>query len=283
MYEIESHNNDDHENDGSLGHYEWPEQENAQFEKQALSEPTFDFYESVNFFTPKQAIGEYVESQGFHVPLIHNQAEWEDAFDNNQAMLRSELPQDYKGLSGLYSSLPISKKFFESLSPYDETQPEFREKLNNLLFDGLRNSEIAPTDYMSTFVWPNERESLMHAMYRLGISGIEHLYAPEASRWRYTPGANLTVFKDTAIEDRYHVKSFSNKDSYVMGWRFDGVSDNDKISFDRGDLSVPVRQMVDFYEQIRALPRFDVSHYRGVGTLNMSNRFSQQVIECNQL
>ena len=56
---------------------------------------------------PKFGIGRYVQDCGFDVPLIKNWADWQKALEEKSAMIRSELAQDYAGLSGLLNSRRI--------------------------------------------------------------------------------------------------------------------------------------------------------------------------------
>src|ERR1041385_3469411 len=82
--------------------------EKAEADRLAATDETYDFYEALPPQQPKFEIGQYVADQGIRVPMISDQADWEKAFDEGTAMLRSEMPQDYKGLSGLLSSERLS-------------------------------------------------------------------------------------------------------------------------------------------------------------------------------
>src|SRR4051812_45523402 len=73
-----------------------------------LDTPDLDYYDHHPPDQPKFEVGGYVRdelsSEGIDVPLIDSQSEWEEAIDDGTAMLRSDHPQDYAGLSGLLNS-----------------------------------------------------------------------------------------------------------------------------------------------------------------------------------
>lgn len=50
--------------------------------------------------------------------LISSRNEWEDAFDNDVAMIRSEHPDDYAGMSGIMSSKVLDE--YNRLRPTDD-------------------------------------------------------------------------------------------------------------------------------------------------------------------
>ena len=93
--------------------------------EQALADPHYDFFSHhMPSHRPKHDIGRYVASHGIPVPLIDSMEQWQRAFLSGKAMLRSELPQDYSGLSGLLYS---HKFILHETYPKDEHgNEEFR-------------------------------------------------------------------------------------------------------------------------------------------------------------
>jgi len=125
------------DNDDYLG------REKIEADQRALSEPSFDYFDAFPPKQPKFEIGQYVADQGFRVPLITDQSDWEKAFDDGTAMLRSEMPQDYNGLSGL---LPSERLANAELARHTQG---FNHELGSLVLRGLRSGDLNPTEYMT--------------------------------------------------------------------------------------------------------------------------------------
>lgn len=217
-------------------------------------DPERDYFSEARPLKPKRAVGEYVAAHGFSVPLIHDHAEWTTAVDANQAMIRSERRQDYEGFSGLLASQIIGPD--ARLSPLlFSSSADFNEALGGLLVTGLRSGQLSAADYMRHFVWPIYEENLSQQLSELRIGNIDFGYA-DVSLWRYVEGTNIRVFRDPTVEGRYHF-GITPDEGYVLGYQFDQV-DHDKI-IDQESSSQPiqVRQVIDYYEAIRTLPRFD--------------------------
>jgi hypothetical protein len=225
-------------------------------EDQAISNPRLDYFDGLHMRQPKAEIGAYVASQGFSVPLIGCQDGWEKAWDAGQAMVRSELPQDYKGYSGLLSS----KVFDDIHNPLgwenigikgDVT----REIVLDGLAYGLRNGEIDLAQFMTSTAWATAGKYMSEDWGSYGV-GSPPIQLPEVSRWRYVPGDNFKVFRDPAVDGRYYLGN-----GEMHAWRLDGEEINQPTSTNtyyanQGREFTPA-QLIEYYEAVRALPRFN--------------------------
>jgi hypothetical protein len=233
----------------------------AIFER-ARVEPAFDVFsdpDGLRLEQPKREIGKLVAEQGFRVPVIEDQATWEQAFDDGTAMLRSEMPQDYDGLSGLLNSERLIH------SPYSRQGDGFIDDLGSVIMRGLRSGELHPTDYMSTFrgqsSWSEVKASrILDAMY-FGVV-LDDIYNESASHWRYVDGDNIIMFADPNVEGRYHF-GVTPREDQTKNWQQIGG-----YIFEPGEHEIPqtsrkhyqpfvAKPFVEFYEQISALPFFD--------------------------
>jgi len=224
-------------------------------------EPEFDFFEVHRPKQPKAAIGRYVMEQGFNVPLIRSQDEWVKAYDEGNAMLRSELPQDYDGLSGLLSS--------ERIVEPDKDMPddELFEGFSRSTLRKLRNGEIDPTEYMlgrrDYMSWNEQQSYLQESIRRFGGIAIDFSKL-SASRWRYVEGSNITVFADPHIDGRYYFGLLpgptpTGRYQGVGGYMFEKGEYDKPQQFRKHDQPFIVTPIVEFYEQIRTLPQFDTT------------------------
>lgn len=239
--------------------------EKAEADQQSTGDPSFDYYEAYRPKQPKFEIGQYVAEQGFRVPLITNQAEWEKAFDDGTAMFRSEMPQDYDGLSGLLSSERLSYSYAHE---WAKAKGEFVRNLGQVIIKGLRSGELNPSDYMEMFRgqylnWPHiEAEHTKSAAY-FGALDQLNMNNTSVSRWRYIEGTNVSVFADPHVDGRYHfgVLPFYPEDpnhyQCIGGYKFDAGEYDTPQQFRKHDVPFIARPFVEFYEQIRNLSRFD--------------------------
>ncbi len=237
----------------------------AEAEQRSVNELSYDYYEDYPPHQPKFEIGQYVADQGFSVPLINDQAEWERAFDEGKAMLRSEMPQDYDGLSGLLPSEVLANSLMQI---WVESNNEYASQLGKLVLDGLRNGDMPTDAYMNMFrgeyrtwsYWETERTK--SAAY-FGALDQLNIHSISASKWRYIEGTNVSVFADPHIAGRYHfgVLPFdpANPDGYrsIGSYQFDSGEYDTPQQFRKHDVPFVARPFVEYYEQIRSLPRFD--------------------------
>jgi len=239
------------------------ERERIEAENRAAYDSTFDYYSAYRPKQPKLEIGQYVADQGFRVPFIHDQAEWEQVFDDGAAMLRSEMPQDYDGLSGL---LPSERVADAALA---QATQGFGHELGSIVMRGLRNGDLDPTDYMTylsgRYSWSfYEAEHVKSAAYYGALEYLD-MYQQSASRWRAIEGTNVSVFADPHVEGRYYfgVKPYidpsARRYQAIGGYQFDQGEYDTPKQFRKHDTPFVARQFVEFYEQIRQLPRFDAT------------------------
>lgn len=240
--------------------------EQQQWNQRAIAEPNFDYFEAYRPDQPKATIGQYVADEGFSVPLITDQEEWKKAFDNGTAMLRSELPQDYDGLSGLLSS----EKLRDSLPQRWAEVPEgFVHDLGELILRGLRSGELHPSDYMKNFRgpymnWTSEEAELVQTAANFGGLDYLNMHNASASQWHYIEGTNVSVFADPHVEGRYHfgvrpVDPETHRDQAIGGYQFEADEYDTPKQFRKHDQPFVAWPFVEYYEQIRNLPRFDTT------------------------
>jgi hypothetical protein len=235
--------------------------------QKALEDPHFDLFS--NFMPtgrPKHDIGRYALRHGIRVPLIRSQVEWEEAFRNGTAMLRSEMHQDYEGYSGLLETVQI-RQHLDSVYGYRRLFQEsfstdkLGDSLTRVYRKGLRDGTINPTAFMRTFVWPG-LSSL--GMSRADISRLINetsiewsMDSAEVSRWRYVPGINIKVMRDPVIEGKYYIGGHNKYDDWVVDATkpFEElIADND---FGEETYRLPAKKIVSLYERVRTLPYFD--------------------------
>lgn len=221
----------------------------------AESNPEFDFFHEYTPAKPKLAVGEYVASQGFNVPLINSQEEWEQAFDEELAMIRSERYDDYAGMSGIISSKKLTA--YNRLRAAGTNPDNFNNRFWDLVNEGLRSGELRPDDYMNMFVW---REYVVRLQQTTSLARVplSLAYGITTSRWRYVPGTNIRMFRDPNVEQKYYLGVTPDK-GYVLGYQVEGEELQATIEQERADRLIVVTDLVDFYEQIRSLPLFDTT------------------------
>ena len=248
-----------------------------QLRQRAIAEADFDYFNVRNYRPdkPKQTIGEYVAEAGFNVPLIENKAEWIKAFDADLAMIRSELWQDYDGYSGLLFSerLRVSEMVGKGQEPpaWMPLNPSPKDSyflgLDRSVPEGLRKGYLEPAEYMSRYRQQyNWLVALQEIAQQSAACGgpydvIGFLERPQASRWRYIEGTNVTVFADPSVEGRYHFGVIPFHDG-ERGWiepymADDGEYDLPQHSYAVDSYDFVARPYIEAYEAIRCLPLFD--------------------------
>lgn len=229
-------------------------------DERAREEPEFDFFAACRPRQPKITVGGYVRSNGFDVPLIDTREDWEEAFDAGVAMIRSDAEQDYDGFSGLLRSVCVGEQGV-SLGSRAMT-PEFRRDLEGLMRQGLHSTLIHPSEYMRQFVWPDDIRRVLESANSYGVR-VDIEDTPQASLWRFVPGTNLLIFRDPAVEGRYHLRTQHDDWGYVSGWQLDPGDHDKAIQYDRTHTLSP-RPIIDFYDAICGLYRFDTTHAAAV-------------------
>lgn len=248
--------------------------------QQAISNPEFDYFKEAQILEPKLEIGRYVLDQGFKVPLIEDLDDWKQAFDDNQAMIRSELEQDYDGLSGLLSSLRILKDQWSPVSTsnlqtlrnnlnqdFNQDNQPYYDQLKTLVLEGLRSGHLHSLDFMHEYQgYQNWSAQLYHlaelassCSYRLNLD----LFDCSTSLWRYIEGTNVRIFGDPNVEGRYHfgvLPSFEiDNMPAVGGYLVDRDQYDEPQYFRKHSQGFIARPYIELYEQIRHLALFDTT------------------------
>lgn len=245
----------DFDEDLSFLEDDYVDQKDMNLRSAALANPSEDYFLQARPEQPKRTIGMYVAEHGFSVPLLDGADDVNSAVDNGSFMIRSELMQDYAGLSGIFSSFVTAWAF----------QPDangFQARYNELIKDGLKSGAISPDMYMERFVpyggWEAEHRSLAEQAMSLGLRQVPIDLRVSASAWRYIPGTNVTMFRDPHVEDRYHF-GVKPPDQGVGDYIFDKGTHADPQTFRKHHQPFVAEPFIDMYEQIRALPLFDVT------------------------
>lgn len=244
------------------GHLDWKYWETKQYynelRQRALDDPSFDLFEHfMPTLRPKHDIGRYVMRHNVQVPLVTSMLEWQFAMHQGEAILRSELPQDYAGHSGLLSSKHVGTDETYPLDPiygYEDRYGDERKvegpihqrptldygwrgestklssekakELDLFLVDGLLEGTLDPAYVLATTEWSADKmelaESAAKWRYELPI-GHRSMLDASASRWRYVPGKNLKVMRDPAVEGKYYV-GVTNTHHYI--WQLEDGRDS---------------------------------------------------------
>ena len=224
-------------------HLKWKhwddKQRYSEIRQQALEDPTFDLFEHFRpTGRPKYDIGRYVMRHNVNVPIINSMGDWQSAMLEGTAMLRSEMPQDYDGYSGLLASkhIGINETYPYNMRGYEDRYGKEREvegpvhwrptmnygwrgesqrlssdrahELDRFYVDGLFGGTLDPAYVLQAAEWSSDilylAESAAEWRYKLPVDSYSLRYA-SASRWRYVPGKNLKVMRDPAVEGKYYV------------------------------------------------------------------------------
>lgn len=229
----------------------------------AIADPTLDFFRDQNHWIPKPkaTIGSYVADNGFEVPLISSDEEWVQAISDGNAMIRSEAPNEYDGLRGIFHSARVPR--LKSISTA-AGQLASKQRIVQAAVEGLQSGEISPEEYMHYFAgeyitWP---ESLARTLQQAQWAHINlDIDFPQASLWRYVEGDNVSIFGDPNVEGRYHVGFSPYTES---GYRTPGgfwiePHEHHKVHrFRKHDKDFAAAPVIETYEAIAALPLFDV-------------------------
>ncbi|HET9173811.1 MAG TPA: hypothetical protein VFN56_00850 [Candidatus Saccharimonadales bacterium] len=217
------------------------------------SDPSYDYFAISRPSQPKRAIGLYVAEQAFRVPLINSQSEWESAFDDGTAKLRSEMKQDYDGWSGLFSSHIVRDP------SQTEERPGFTGELGKLVMLGLRSGELGGTEYMRYLRgFMGWADTHAHILEQAMLFGADiWLQQPTASRWRYIKGTNVSIFADPHVEGRYYLGATPPDSRSVGGFTFDAGEYDEPKMFRKHKQPIVARPFIEAYEHIRQLPLFD--------------------------
>lgn len=237
--------------------------------------------------TPKQEIGNYVESQGFKVPQRFDTLG--EALNVVRAggtiAIRSEHRDEYDGASGLFQSYVIdpnsandSLRAFENYGDFDiDEQVHLSQKRSAVTVAKLGDMPGYHTmaDVVLGVALDTLTELTLQRLKQLTSQQVTvRRYADLTGRnvpelmdeagfsfWEYIPGTNVTIVADSAIDDRYHVMANTPKRKGIpsyYGWQITDEHGNSSAGKDNDNTLTPdvTANLIQTYESIRNLPRF---------------------------
>jgi hypothetical protein len=188
---------------------------------------------------PKRAIAEYAEQNGILVPRrFDSLAEARDS--HKPILLRSEHPQEYDGISGLLDSLSLSNSPVRDSQDTEEVKQKYFEKEEKA--DGI----------------PLYKQFCKS----LGLNEEEFRKQTSFSIWECLEGLNRAVIADSSIPNRYHIMTLPHRDDIDNWFCNYAIVDNGELTKDLimplpEELKEGLRDLIETYEQIRHLERFD--------------------------
>src|SRR3989344_2761350 len=194
---------------------------------------------------PKRTIADYVEQNGILVPRSFDSLQ-EARRSHKRILLRSEHSQEYDGVSGLLDSFALSSSHFlvKGLVSAEEIKQRYFDRKDDCEGRGGFSS---------------------YGIYckLLGLNQAEFRRQTSFSIWEALPGFNRTVVADSAVEGRYHIMTMS-KDwknrlhSYTLV--DNGAEIKDYVNPLPEELRKGLSELIETYEKIRTLGRFDNNH-----------------------
>ena len=191
---------------------------------------------------PKRTIADYVEQNGILVPRRFDSLA-EARRSHRGIFLRSEHQQEYDGVSGLLDSFNLSSSSFS--------------------VQGSRSMEEVKQKYFAKGEKKNGTELYKQYCKSLGLDENEFRRQTTFSIWEALNGFNRTIIADSSIAGRHHVMTYYNKkDSYLFNYAIvqDGEIEQEFIKPLPEDLKSGLRSLVETYERVRNLGRFNPSH-----------------------
>lgn len=218
---------------------------------------------------PKRQICDYLESQGIRV--AERIATLQDALrDGHDFIIRGEHPQDYNGASDLLRSLWVS--------PEKHCAPERRTHQTeaDIVDAASAGHSLAGMDHIRAHLPLLSQEAVTGMLVNMSrvtveqyckllhISHEDFLRDISFSYWRYVDGCNHAIAADSAVKHRYHIFScLVQKGANIASYL---ISDNGMLQEQayewehHGVLEKRVPRLIELYEAIRALPKFDRTH-----------------------
>jgi hypothetical protein len=199
---------------------------------------------------PKRAIADYVQSNGILTPRRFSSLA-EARRSGLPILVRSEHPQDYDGASGLLESFRL------------ERVPD------RMIETGLKQFILSRRSFPDSpnLILPKITSAEQYCQLTgKDITDFEN--ATSFSLWEKLGGFNRTIVADNAIKGRYHIVTYkSSKDqsdvstySYSIFDRESNLVNDIALSKLNGHLTKDLPSLVDFYESIRKLSRFNPNH-----------------------
>jgi len=235
---------------------------------------------------PKKEIAEYVEKQGILVPKrFNNLKEALEAVKKwKKIIIRSEHPDEYDGVSGLLESIIIEQEDLEN--SYNKVNIEeinyqdifFIEKFKKIVWI------ISEKDMREILIKFSEKKIKKYCKYKK-IDEENFKKDISFSYWEYIEWVNTTIIADNAIPNRYHIirntypkytivdngniHILDLENSVIKGIKNNYLKTKNKklkiiwhevYDFDRWNNINDFLPLLEFYENIRKLERFDPFH-----------------------
>lgn len=208
----------------------------------------FDYYSKIIPDNPKYDIGRYVADEGIHVPIILGREAVKKALGDGTLMFRSENTQDYDGLPGILSSTRMSSLYKPSAVK---------------LLELLKTDEMSPQEYMELNFWQRDRENFLTELWKFGVpfdiaSDVSDMqYTSSVSAWKFIDGINIRLYRDPHAPGRYHYGAIKSEGNGLSAGYIDPDGYDEPIEVGYGPEKLEARKLIEMYEQIRTLPRFD--------------------------
>lgn len=194
---------------------------------------------------PKRTIGDYVESEGILVPTRFNSV-LEAINSGRPIIFRSEHVQDYEGASGIVESPKL-----DWIKSDWKINVENEDQIKNYLFNPKK-------DDRRTYSLASHYCGLMNISLEDFVSKISF------SSWEKIRGYSRTITSDSAIKGRYHIETWGENPENKLVANYSIFEQNELrnqvYSPLNREFEETVPRLVELYEQIRHLPRFDPNH-----------------------
>ncbi len=187
---------------------------------------------------PKRSIAEYVESNGLLVPRRF--VSLEKSLNSGQRIIaRSEHSQDYNGVSGMVYS-PTLKEGIED----EAAIRDFAFKRSHDFFQ--------------------DQDHIVQYCSLLGLNHRKFKREITFSYWQHLDGYNRAIVADSAISERYHIMTSRRKKRVNPLYNYTivekGIAAHGGGSVLPPKLKDELSSLIEFYETVRHLPRFDANH-----------------------
>lgn len=229
---------------------------------------------------PKKQIGDYMASQGFPVP--HRFSDLSEAVASGKPFIvRSEHPQDYSGASGLGCSLFVRPEDFladQVMYPplNDEAGERFLQR-NRYEWDVTRHfierlavniNHMPQTEvekWLTILSFYATRGYCQYTGLDVDQFNAEYSY----SYWEGLGGFNRAVIADNTVPHKYFFfTSLFTPKRGVMRLKAQGyhvieagrIVDDDRTGQLPEEVSSDLDSLIEFYESVRNLNRFDPNH-----------------------
>lgn len=223
---------------------------------------------------PKKEIADYVEQNGILVPkrFANLQEALKFVEDGWEVIIRSEHPDEYNGISGLLESYILNKRIIEEWKVCCKENGKIidKKKLGNEIGQ-MKRAQIIQQIFWQVFdfnqeefeeylkllskIWYTEYSRLM------GINQEEFENNISYSYWEKKKWYNRSIIADSSIKWRYHIFTSDatlHHDNYMIvdNWKIIQNLPQD-LNY---NLQNKVNDVINFYEKIRHLNRFDSTH-----------------------